>query len=93
VRWWACCAQTVVDFFAEWCGPCKMISPYIGQLEKEFPNVQFVKVDVDELEEVASLNNITAMPTFIFFRNGQKVHEFRGADKNRLLEAVKTHGA
>ena len=77
-----------MDFTAEWCGPCKMIAPYVAQLESQFGDVQFLKVDVDEQGEVAELNQITAMPTFIVFRAGKKVAEFRGADKNRLLQTV-----
>ena len=83
--------QTVVDFYADWCGPCKMIAPYVAELEGQFSNAQFIKVNVDDLEEVAGLEGITAMPTFKFYKNGQVVHEFRGADKARLLKAVQEY--
>ena len=83
--------QTVVDFYADWCGPCKMIAPYVAELEGQFSNAQFIKVNVDDLEEVAAQEGITAMPTFKFYKNGQVVHEFRGADKARLLKAVQEY--
>merc|ERR1712223_1496403 len=56
----------VIDFFATWCGPCKMIAPKIEQMAGEMVNVVFLKVDVDEAEDVAQEYNISAMPTFVF---------------------------
>ena len=63
----------VIDFFATWCGPCKMIAPKIEQMAGSMANVVFLKVDVDEAEDVAQEYNISAMPTFIFLKNGAKV--------------------
>ena len=67
----------VIDFFATWCGPCKMISPKIEAMAGEMSNVVFLKVDVDEAEDVAQEYNISAMPTFIFLKNGQKVKDLK----------------
>ena len=67
----------VIDFFATWCGPCKMISPKIEAMAGEMSNVVFLKVDVDEAEDVAEEYNISAMPTFIFLKNGQKVKDLK----------------
>ena len=66
----------VIDFFATWCGPCKMISPVLEEMEAQMSNVKFLKVDVDEAEDVAVHYQISAMPTFIFIKNGQKVNIF-----------------
>ena len=63
----------MIDFFATWCGPCKMIAPKLEQMDKDMDNVVFLKVDVDEAEDVAQEYNISAMPTFVFLKNGQKV--------------------
>ncbi len=63
----------VVDFYATWCGPCKMISPKLEEMAQQFSDVIFLKVDVDENEEVASEYGISCMPTFIFIKNGEKV--------------------
>ena len=71
---------TVVDFYADWCGPCKQIAPKFEQLSTKFPSVNFVKVNVDEAKEIASKYSVRAMPTFLFFKNGTKVNEVVGAD-------------
>ena len=63
----------VIDFFATWCGPCKMIAPKIVEMDAEMNNVVFLKVDVDEAEDAAQEYNIQAMPTFLFIKNKQKV--------------------
>ncbi|CAG0922345.1 unnamed protein product [Notodromas monacha] len=63
----------VVDFFATWCGPCTQIAPKMEELSKEYTDVVFLKVDVDELEELTTLYNISCMPTFLFFKNSTKV--------------------
>jgi thioredoxin 1 len=63
----------VVDFHATWCGPCKMIAPLIGEMAETMSDVTFLKVDVDEAEDVSAEYNITAMPSFLFFKDGKKV--------------------
>ncbi len=66
----------VVDFHATWCGPCKMIAPLVGEMAEQMAaDVVFLKVDVDEAEDVAAEYNITAMPTFLFMRDGKKVRK------------------
>merc|ERR1711862_396760 len=81
----------VVDFTASWCPPCKMIAPHFEQLATEYPDAEFVKVDVDENSEVAGLCGISAMPTFQFFKNGSKVDDMCGADLNKLKALVKSN--
>uniref|UniRef100_A0A8C4EBJ2 Thioredoxin domain-containing protein n=1 Tax=Dicentrarchus labrax TaxID=13489 RepID=A0A8C4EBJ2_DICLA len=73
----------VVDFTATWCGPCKQIGPIFEEqsLKPENKNVIFLKVDVDEAEDVSSSCNISCMPTFQFYKNGEKV---------RILEEKQT---
>jgi thioredoxin 1 len=61
----------VIDFFATWCGPCKVLTPQLESLSKVYPNVVFIKVDVDEFEDIASTHQISAMPTIMFYKNGQ----------------------
>lgn len=68
-----------VDFFATWCGPCKMTGPIIDQLAEEFKNITFYKVDVDENGDLASTYSIFSIPTFIIFKDGQVVAQFSGA--------------
>ncbi|KAL4660915.1 thioredoxin-like [Arapaima gigas] len=76
----------IVDFTASWCGPCKMIGPYFESLsvDPNYQNVIFLKVDVDEAEDVASFCNISCMPTFHFYRSGKKIDEFAGANTQQL---------
>ncbi|XP_033737716.1 thioredoxin-1-like [Pecten maximus] len=81
----------VVDFFATWCGPCKAISPRIEEFSKEFTNVVFLKVDVDEAEDVAAEKGISAMPTFKFFKNGGEVGEVVGASEAKIKEAIEKY--
>ncbi|GAX26773.1 thioredoxin 1 [Fistulifera solaris] len=81
----------VIDFSAEWCGPCKYIGPIFEKLSDEIDTVVFAKVDVDEADDVAGLCGISAMPTFQFFRNGQKIDELMGANVEALHQKVAQH--
>jgi len=81
----------VVDFTASWCGPCKMIAPAVAALSNKYPNVVFLKVDVDELRETATSYGVRSMPTFQFFIKGSKVDEFSGADASKLESLVIKH--
>ena len=78
----------VVDFWAEWCGPCKMISPIISQLAAEYDGRLVVgKCNVEESEELAAEYGIRNIPTLLFFKNGQLVDKFVGAaNKVKLQE-------
>ncbi|KAF2141808.1 uncharacterized protein K452DRAFT_287769 [Aplosporella prunicola CBS 121167] len=82
----------VVDFYADWCGPCKAIAPLYEQLSSQLsrPNIiTFTKVNTDTQQQVAQSYNITAMPTFMIFKNSREVSRIRGADAAKLSEAVK----
>ena len=70
----------VVDFFATWCGPCKKLSPTLVEVSEELgEQVNIVKVDVDESEDLAMNYGIRSVPTVLFFKNGQQVDKFVGA--------------
>jgi len=86
-------ALVVVDFFAEWCGPCKKIAPAIEelaskQMRRSKPKVLFYKVDVDQSRELAAASGVKSMPTLQFFRKGKKVHEIVGGDLPALRAEV-----
>ena len=81
----------VVDFTATWCGPCQRIAPLFQQLADENQNVTFVKVDVDENEETAAAYGISAMPTFIFIKNNQKLETMQGANVDMLKSLVQKY--
>ncbi|KAL1892949.1 hypothetical protein Cpir12675_004317 [Ceratocystis pirilliformis] len=89
-----------IDFYATWCPPCKMISPVFEKLATAngVPSVfALAKINVDELREAAAAYNITAMPTFLFFKEGQQVavngnKVVRGADVHSLTSALEKMG-
>eukprot|EP00294_Goniomonas_avonlea_P002291 CAMPEP_0114556218 /NCGR_PEP_ID=MMETSP0114-20121206/9175_1 /TAXON_ID=31324 /ORGANISM="Goniomonas sp, Strain m" /LENGTH=105 /DNA_ID=CAMNT_0001741415 /DNA_START=24 /DNA_END=341 /DNA_ORIENTATION=+ len=74
----------VVDFFATWCGPCRGIAPQIEVLAGENPDVSFIKVDVDNLSDVAESEKIEAMPTFKFFKGGVLKDTVMGANLEKI---------
>jgi thioredoxin 1 len=78
----------LVDFFAPWCGPCKMIAPVVEQMARDTPGVVFAKVDVDAAQDVARTAGVSAMPTFQLFKKGAMVNELRGADAAALKRMV-----
>eukprot|EP00745_Piridium_sociabile_P014636 TRINITY_DN2159_c0_g2_i14.p1 TRINITY_DN2159_c0_g2~~TRINITY_DN2159_c0_g2_i14.p1 ORF type:complete len:110 (+),score=24.47 TRINITY_DN2159_c0_g2_i14:316-645(+) len=81
----------VVDFFAEWCGPCKMIGPKIAIMAKEYTDVVFLKVDVDhaDVEDFVQDLGISAMPTFKFFKNKKECCDpVMGANEKNLRTAI-----
>ena len=75
----------IVDFFADWCGPCQMLAPVLEELDKE-GNVKIVKINVDEIPELARQFRIMSIPTVMLFKNGQFVKKQLGY---MPLEALK----
>ena len=78
----------VVDFTASWCGPCQMIAPKFQAMSEQYTNVVFVKVDVDAQEKIAGMCGIRAMPTFQFYKDGNKVDELCGANEAGIRAKV-----
>ena len=70
----------VVDFWAEWCGPCKMIGPHLDKIAEEYGDrAKVVKVDIDEQQELAEKYNVSSIPTLMFFKEGKLVDQLIGA--------------
>ncbi|MFN8310965.1 MAG: thioredoxin [Chitinophagales bacterium] len=84
---------TVVDFWAEWCGPCKAIGPVIEQLATQYQGkVNIGKVDVDNNQNVSMNYQVRSIPTILFFKNGQVVDKVVGAvPKNQLEATIQKH--
>lgn len=81
----------VIDFFATWCGPCKMLSPVIENVESLIHDVKFVKVDIDQFNDLASQYKIQSVPTLVFLKNGQEVMKSIGyLDEDALIEKIKS---
>ena len=79
----------LVDFFATWCGPCKMLSPVLEEVSEENPDLTVLKIDVDEVGELAARFGIQAIPTLILFKNGNQVAMKMGyQNKNQLLAFI-----
>lgn len=83
----------VLDFKATWCGPCKLIHPYIVELDNTYPDVNFAEIDVDddEHERTVEVFGISAMPTFVYFRNGQVLDTVCGANKTEIYNTLIKH--
>jgi thioredoxin 1 len=81
----------IADFYATWCPPCKQIAPIYAQLSTAHTTpgkIAFVKINVDEQREIAAQYGVTAMPTFMVFKDGKKVNEVKGADVRGLKMVV-----
>ncbi|HJM14167.1 MAG TPA: thioredoxin [Candidatus Nitrosopelagicus sp.] len=72
-------ALTLVDFWAEWCGPCKSMHPIFTRLAKKYHNVKFGRVNVDNNQNIAMKFGVQSIPTFIMFRNGKPIDKMIGA--------------
>ncbi|KAL6014422.1 hypothetical protein ACI3LY_003718 [Candidozyma auris] len=79
---------SVIDFYATWCGPCKAIAPIFDKIAAAVPEAQFARVDVDEAQDVAGKNEISAMPTILFFKNGEQSGKIVGADLQQLVKLI-----
>ncbi|TKY65220.1 Thioredoxin H2 [Spatholobus suberectus] len=83
----------VIDFSATWCGPCRFMEPVIKEMAGKFTDVEFVKIDVDELSDVAREFNVEAMPTFVLMKRGKESDRVVGADKDELEKKIEKHRA
>ncbi|MBQ6632192.1 MAG: thioredoxin [Romboutsia sp.] len=83
----------VVDFFATWCGPCKMLAPVFEQAGEEMKNdATFLKVDIDQSLEIAQKFRISTVPTMIIFKDGKPVESLVGfMPKESIVQKVKSH--
>ena len=78
----------VVDFWASWCGPCRMLAPVTEKLSEEYADrVKFCKLNVDENPEMARKYKVMSIPTLIFFKNGQLIEQSMGAVPEKTLRS------
>ncbi len=77
----------LVDFWAPWCGPCKLMAPVMEELAGEMTEVVFAKVNVDDHSDIAQRYNILSIPTFLVFKGGQVADQFSGSMTKEALRA------
>ena len=78
--------HVIIDFWAAWCGPCRMLAPVISEIADEHKDVAVGKVNVDENQSTASKYSIMSIPTILFFKNGKMVSSVVGAVPKQIIE-------
>ncbi len=78
----------LVDFFATWCGPCRMLGPELEKLAEKDPTINVVKIDVDEFQELAAEFNVRAVPTLVLFKDGEAITTASGFRPLASLEQL-----
>ncbi len=80
----------VVDFYADWCGPCKILSPIIEQIAKDMKEIKFGKIDVDKEQELAQRFEVMSIPTLIFFKKNEQADRAVGViSKEEIIKKIK----
>jgi len=81
----------VVDFFAEWCGPCQTFGPIFEEVSNEYPGVKFIKIDVQTAQKTAAEAGVMSIPTIVFIKNGKEVERVLGLiEKDALKSKIKS---
>ena len=80
----------MIDFFANWCGPCKMMSPVIDEIAEELQNIKVGKINVDENQELTMKYDVMSIPTIVIIKDGKEIKRFVGVqDKENLIKDLK----
>jgi thioredoxin len=81
----------VFDFYANWCGPCKILSPILEKLSNAFTNISFAKINVDSENELTQKFNIRSIPTLMFFKNGKLINQLTGFRTEQEMHDILKH--
>ena len=76
----------VIDFHATWCGPCKVLSPILEELDDDIEGVEFVKLDVDQLPQIAGQNQVMGVPTVVILKDGEVKDRFVGVQPKEVIK-------
>ena len=80
----------LIDFYADWCGPCKMLSPVVDEVAKENENIKVVKINVDEAQDIAIKYQVMSIPTLVVIKDGKEVNRSVGViSKSEIISMVK----
>jgi thioredoxin 1 len=85
--------MVLVDFFADWCGPCKMLAPILKDVKEDLGDtIKIIKIDVDKNQPLAGKYQVRGVPTMLLFKNGKQVWRQSGVlQKNELISIIKSH--
>ena len=78
--------RVVIDFHATWCGPCKVLSPILEELDDEIEGVEFVKLDVDQHPQIAGQNQVMGVPTVVILKDGEVKDRFVGVQPKEVIK-------
>lgn len=78
----------IIDFFADWCVPCQMLTPILSELDKKYPDIEIYKVNVDESPNATMTYGIHSVPTMLFFKNGEEVDRKIGMESVKKLSDI-----
>lgn len=76
--------KVILDFYADWCGPCKKLGPLFSELSNQYTNITFIKIDTDNAEELAKKYEVSALPTVLFINDGDVISIIKGFDSNKI---------
>lgn len=82
----------LVDFYADWCGPCKMLSPVLEQINRENDDIKVVKVNIDDSRRIASYYQIQSIPTLVLLRDGEFINRIIGFNPKKKIEEFISKG-
>jgi len=76
--------KVVIDFFADWCGPCQKLGPHFLEFSKNYANITFLKVNTDKAEELATHYEVSALPTILFIKDGDVISIIKGFNLDKI---------
>jgi thioredoxin len=76
--------KVILDFYADWCGPCKKLAPIFEELSNQYPNISFIKINTDKAEELAKKYDISALPSVLYLNDGEVISIIKGFNTEKI---------